>query len=96
MAPDVDFPKLTGTVECDETYAGGKPRCRGISKRGRGTSKTPVFAAVQRDGEIRRQVLADVTGETLKAAIREEADTHSRMVTDENSAYRGCSPQPLE
>ncbi len=26
MAPDTDNPKLTGTVECDETYVGGKPR----------------------------------------------------------------------
>jgi hypothetical protein len=30
-----------------------------------------------------------VTGETLKAAIREEVDIRSRIVTDENSAYRG-------
>jgi hypothetical protein len=30
-----------------------------------------------------------VTGETLKAAIREEVDTRARIVTDENSAYRG-------
>src|ERR1700693_3720061 len=89
MAPDGDSPKLTGTVECDETYVGGKPRFRGNNKRGRGTSKTPVFAAVQRGGEIRRRVVADVTGETLKAAIREEVDICSRIVTDENSAYRG-------
>jgi transposase-like protein len=89
MAPDPGGPKLTGTVECDETYVGGKPRYRGISKRGRGTAKTPVFAAVQRDGEIRRRVVANVTGETLKAAIREEVDSQARIVTDENSAYRG-------
>jgi transposase-like protein len=89
MAPDPESPKLTGTVECDETYVGGKPRYKGISKRGRGTKKTPVFAAVQRGGDIRRRVVADVTGETLKAAIREEVDPRSRIVTDENSAYRG-------
>ncbi len=89
MAPDPDSPKLTGTVECDETYVGGKPRYKGISKRGRGTKKTPVFAAVERGGDIRRRVVADVTGETLKAAIREEVDVCSRIVTDENSAYRG-------
>lgn len=89
MAPDPDGPKLTGTVECDETYVGGKPRYRGVSKRGRGTKKTPVFAAVQREGQLRRRVVADVTGETLKAAIREEVDSRARIVTDENSAYRG-------
>jgi len=89
MAPDAGNPKLTGTLEYNETYVGGRPRYRGIGKRGRGTKKTPVFAAVQRDGEIRRRVVADVTGETLKAAIREEVDTRLPVVTDENSAYRG-------
>src|SRR5437773_7434915 len=62
MAPDPETaPKLTGTVECDETYVGGKLRYKGQSKRGRGTSKTPVFAAVERQGQIRRRVVADVT-----------------------------------
>ena len=60
-----------------------------MSKRGRGTKKTPVFAAVERDGKIRRRVGADVTGETLKNAIREEVDTRARIVTDEKCAYRG-------
>jgi hypothetical protein len=43
MAPNADTPKLSGIVECDETYIGGKPR-KGdnkIHKKGRGTSKTP-------------------------------------------------------
>src|SRR5271154_2297094 len=60
MSPDLPTaPKLTGIVECDETYVGGKPR-KGdgkIHKHGRGTSKTPVFAAVERDGAIRRRVI---------------------------------------
>jgi hypothetical protein len=41
-----------------------------ITSNGRGTRKTPVFAAVERNGQIRRRVVADVTGKTLKAAIR--------------------------
>ena len=41
----------------DETYVGGKPRIRNSSKRGRGTPKTPVFAAVERGGRIRRRVV---------------------------------------
>jgi transposase-like protein len=91
MAPDPDSPQLTGTVECDETYVGGKPRIGDgkIHKRGRGTSKTPVFAAVERNGRIRRRVVADVTGETLKAAIREEVDIRARIITDELSSYNG-------
>ena len=64
--------KFTGTVECDETYVGGKPRPgTGFHKRGRGTSKTPVLGIVQRDGNIHRRVVADVSAATLKSAIRE-------------------------
>src|SRR5229473_563897 len=60
MAPDPKAPKLTGIVECDETYIGGKPRPGDgkVHKRGRGTSKTPVFAAVERRGQIRRRIVA--------------------------------------
>jgi transposase-like protein len=93
MAPDGDSPKLTGTVECDETYVGGKPRYRGNNKRGRGTSKTPVFAAVERGGQIRRRVVADVTGKTLKEAIRQEVDIQARLITDDFWAYKGIGSE---
>jgi transposase-like protein len=94
MAPDVPtVPPLSGDVECDELYIGGKPRVKGISKRGRGTSKTPVFVAVQRGGNIHRRVVADVTGKTLKAAIRECVDPRSRILTDEHTAYKGIGAE---
>ena len=55
MAGDPETPaKLTGTVEADETYVGGKPRYKGRqtgprqAKFGRATDKTPVFAVVER------------------------------------------------
>lgn len=90
MAPDPDSPKLTGTVECDETYVGPrKPRYKGISRRGRGTSKIPVFAAVSRNGQIRRHLVADVTGATLKGAIRDMVAKKARIITDEHSSYNG-------
>jgi transposase-like protein len=91
MSPDPNEPKLNGIVECDETYVGGKPR-KGdgkTHKKGRGTSKTPVFAAVARDGKIRRRVVANVTGETLRAAIREDVHPESYIITDEHLGYRG-------
>jgi transposase-like protein len=89
MAPDPDAPKLNGVVECDETYCGGRPRVKGMSKRGRGTSKTPLFAAVERSGRIRRRVIADVTGDTLKDAIRDVVDPRAHIMTDEHHGYRG-------
>jgi transposase-like protein len=95
MAPDIEIaPKLNGTVECDEVYIGGKPRPgTGIHKRGRGTKKTPVFVAVERGGQIRRRVVANVTGTTLKGAIRELVDSKAKLMTDENNAYNGLSPE---
>jgi transposase-like protein len=90
MAPDPDAPKLTGDVECDEMYVGARrPRYKGTSKRGRGTTKTPVFVAVERKGQLRRRVVADVTGQTLKDAIREEVDRQARIITDEHTSYQG-------
>jgi transposase-like protein len=92
MAPnDEPSPKLRGTVECDETYVGGKPRHKGNSRRGRGTSKAPVFAAVERNGHIRRQIVVDVTGKTLRRAIREMVSQGARIITDENPAYVGLA-----
>ena len=95
MAPDPNQPKLTGVVEVDETYIGPrKLRYPGTSPRGHGTtSKVPVFCAVERDGEIRRRIIADVTGHTLKAAIREEVDSRARIMSDDNNAYFGLGKE---
>jgi transposase-like protein len=93
MAPDLpNAPKLQGTIEVDETYIGGKPRPFAGKVDGRKTKhlrKTAVFAAVERGGDIRRQVVADVTGKTLQAAIRNCVDPRSYIFSDENSAYKG-------
>jgi transposase-like protein len=90
MAPDDYRPQLTGIVECDEMYIGPrKPRFKGVSGPGRSTTKQPVFCAVERQGEIRRRVVADVTADTLQSAIREEVHSRARLMTDEYSAYRG-------
>lgn len=94
MAPDVpSVPPLSGTVEVDETYVGGKPRVKNSTKRGRGTNKTPVFAAVERGGRIRRRVVANVTGETLKAEIRRMVDPSAHIMSDEHSAYWGLGKE---
>ena len=86
--------KLSGIVECDETYIGGKPRkFTGFHKSGRGTKKTPVFGMVQRDGNIHRRVVANVSGKTLKSAIRECVDKDAMIITDEWPAYRGIGKE---
>jgi transposase-like protein len=47
------------------------------------------FVLLKRQGQIRRRVVTDVTGATLKAAIREEVGSRTRIVTDELTAYKG-------
>lgn len=90
MSPDVATdPKLTGVVEVDETYVGGKPRHKFTSKHGRGTSKTPVFAAVERKGRIHRRVVTDVTARNLKTAMYEVIDRRSRIMSDDFRLYWG-------
>lgn len=92
MADSVVGP-LSGDVEVDETYVGGKPRYKGQSKRGRGTNKQPVVALVERGGRVKTRPVANVTGATLKGIIRESVDRSSRIITDENTAYRGIGPE---
>jgi len=85
---------LTGTIEADETYVGGKKRG---GKRGRGSeNKTPVFALVQREGEVRAKSVPNVKGQTLKDAIRENVDTSARIMTDQFMAYSGLAKEFAE
>ena len=97
MKKDPLASKLQGVVEVDETYVGGKPR-KGkkdvngnpiISKRGRGTKKTPVVALVERDGRIRTRVMEHVNGFNLKATIRESVNRKAAIQTDESNLYTG-------
>ena len=94
MADDFTSPpKLTGTIECDETYIGGKPRYRGKSKRGRGTKKQPVVAVLQRGGIVRTRVIPVVNAENVKTMIRENVAKSARICTDSESSYRGIGAQ---
>lgn len=92
MADSVVGP-LGGEVEVDETYVGGKPRYKGVSKRGRGTKKQCVLAMVERGGRVKTRPIANVTGKTLKDAIREDVHASARIITDENSAYTGIGAE---
>ena len=75
---------LTGIVEADETYVGGR-----ISGQGRGPKgKVPVLSMVERGGRKRSVVLEKVTGANLKKTIMENVASSSTLVTDEYRAYR--------
>jgi transposase-like protein len=80
---------LTGLVEVDETYVGGKPRTRGVSGRGFGTAKQPVMALVERNGRSVCGPVERISRATLKAPIRKHVDREAIILTDELNAYTG-------
>ena len=80
--------KLTGTVEADETYVGGRPRYKGQSKRGRGTSKAPVIGVVQRSGNVRFRMMERLTAKKIGEVIAEHADPRGRLITDDLNLYQ--------
>jgi transposase-like protein len=82
-------PKLTGTVEADETYVGGKLRfAKGAKSVDWRNAKTPVVAMVQRGGSVRMRVMDRITSDRLGEALYENADLSCRLITDEHRAYK--------
>ncbi len=75
---------LSGTVEADETYVGGKRR--GI--RGRGANgKTPVFGIVKRGGEVFAKTVSNVKASTVMPLIRKNVKIGTTVMTDEFGIY---------
>jgi len=89
MLDDENGDPLSGRVEVDETYIGGKPRNRHASNgRGRSTEKKAiVVGAVERGGRVVARRVPDVTGKTLLPFIKENVSTDSTVYTDEWPAY---------
>lgn len=84
----VDNDQLSGTVEADETYVGGKRR----GKRGRGAEgKVPVFGMLQRDHEVRARVTVDTKRVTVAPILRENVQIGATIYTDEYSVYNKLS-----
>lgn len=89
MAKPNGDPLLSGIVEADESYVGGRHRRDPERKRGRGTTKVPVLGAVERNGNVRAQVADNVSGKELVRFLEANVDpADSLLITDEFPAYR--------
>lgn len=91
MADTDTVAPLTGTVEIDETYVGGKVRGNPTKKEAaqkRWDTKVPVVAMVQRGGDVRAMVMPRVNAANLRSAIDANVCKSSRLMTDEASYYK--------
>jgi transposase-like protein len=90
-------PMMRGTVVADETFFGGSDRNRHASAKRRtytddewqARQKTPILSLVDTTtGEVRSQVVPDVTAATLRKVIAEQVDmAGSALHTDEAHQY---------
>jgi transposase-like protein len=104
---DGTFRRLTGVVEVDETYIGGKNRFRHgggpglLARTGKRSiprdDKVPVIGAIARKGNVVCQVIEQTDRETLGRFVRKTVSPKVSLVaTDEHSGYQHSFEMPHE
>ncbi len=91
-----DDEPLTGHVEADEMYHGGRPRkgdIRTPEDRVRwGDSKTVVFGAVERGGRVKAHVIPSTRGSTLQRAVEATVVRNASVLyTDQAKQYHSMT-----
>ena len=86
---------LSGEVEADETYIGGKARNMHVGKRERritstgGKDKVAVLGLLERGGKVRTAVIPNVRRGSLQGNVRKHVQAGSALYTDALMSYRG-------
>ena len=91
------FQKMSGPVEADETYIGGKSRFMHKDKREAkikgtgGAGKAIVMGILERHGEVRAKVIPSASKEILTSEIRKNVEPGAEVFTDSLPAYKDIS-----
>jgi transposase-like protein len=85
--------KLSGHVEVDETFIGGKARFMHKSKRTRvGTTgfvgKVAVMGLLERNGEVRCQIVPNTRRKSLEPIIQKHVEAGTNVYSDNLPSYR--------
>jgi hypothetical protein len=92
------FAKLSGHVEVDETFIGGKARFMHADRRAKASAKgfakgmankVIVAGILQREGKVRTQVIPNRERPTLQALVKDHVEAGSHLSTDDCHSYRG-------
>jgi hypothetical protein len=91
--------KMSGEIEADETYIGGKARNMHASVKERritgtgGKDKIAVMGILERGGTVRLKVVPDTTRKTLHGEIKANVQQRAEVFTDQNPSYNGLLPE---
>ena len=91
------FDKLTGEVEADETFIGGKARnmhARQKQRRITGTGvkdKTAVMGILERGGKVRTTVVENRKKHALQAEVHKHVEAGAALYTDALLSYDGLA-----
>ena len=97
MQDEIMGSKLSGEVEADETFIGGKARNMHISKRERritgtgGKDKTAVMGILERGGKVRTSVIPNRKRAALQAEVKKHVEAGAALYTDALLSYHGLA-----
>ena len=80
--------KLSGVVEVDETYIGGKQERDFIEGTTGFSNKSPVVSLVERGGQKRSFPMERVTSANLRATVEQNVEAGATVMTDQSLKYK--------